>query len=67
MPNPSRDDAKRLGKKYDEDQVIIFFIDRDSDEMGYASYGKDKSLCDRTKEMADHLYTELYDYLRSKV
>jgi len=57
--HPVRQDAKRLCEKYNEDQVVIFFVDRDTKEMGNAFYAGTEDLLERTQEMVDVLYEKM--------
>lgn len=61
--HPSRKDAKRLCEKYDEDQVVIFFVDRDTKELGNAFYGTSEDLLQRTREMVEVLYEDMKSYI----
>jgi hypothetical protein len=45
--------AKEFGKEFDSAMVIIFYVPVDGSGLGYASWGKDKTLCKYAKEMAD--------------
>ena len=62
--HPIREDAKRLCEKYDEDQVVIFFVDRDTRELGNAFYGQDEDLLEKTRGMVDVLYEKMKSYVR---
>lgn len=59
MKHPTIEDAKRLAQKYEKDGIIIFHINfSERDEKGgwgYASYGKNKSLCEAVKSLADQM------------
>lgn len=62
--HPVRKDAKRLSEKYDEDQVVIFFVDRDTKEMGNTFYGRNEDLLERTRKMVEVLYEKMTSYVR---
>ena len=66
MPHPDRDDARQIGKKYDEDQIVVIYVDRDDGTFGYASYGATSALCDKTKELADHLFEKAREWLTQR-
>lgn len=59
MEHPTVEDARKIAEKYGKDGVIVFhinFSDRDKKAgWGYASYGKNKSLCDAIKSLADQM------------
>jgi len=67
MSHPDRDDAREIGKKYGEDQVIVVYVDRDKDEFGYASYGATSELCDKAKKFADYLFVKAKEYLAQRM
>jgi hypothetical protein len=67
MAHPDRDDARQIGKKYDEDQIIVIYVDREEDEFGYASYGATSDLCDRAREFADFLFVKAKDFFARRV
>ena len=48
-PEPEVAAARDYAKKFNQEQVIIFHIDKDG-RFGYASYGKTKKLCGETKK-----------------
>lgn len=58
-----REDAKQLCEKYDEDQIVIFFVDRKTKEMGNAFYGRNEDLLERTRKMVEVLYKSMKSYL----
>jgi hypothetical protein len=61
--HPSRNDARRLCEKYDEDQIVIFFVNRDTKEMGNAFYGATEDLLQMTQEMVEVLYKHMKSYV----
>ncbi|PSQ96031.1 MAG: hypothetical protein BRD55_08265 [Bacteroidetes bacterium SW_9_63_38] len=63
--HPSRKDAKRLCERYDEDQIVIFFVDRNTKEMGNAFYGRNEDLLERTRKMVEVLYENMKSYVTS--
>jgi hypothetical protein len=36
--------------------VIVFHVDAQEDEWGYASYGKDRAHCEAARKLADVMY-----------
>ena len=62
-PSPKVAEARDLAKKYGKTKVIIFMIDDDAGTMEYASFGKDKAMCNDAKKLADVAYRAIYEYL----
>lgn len=62
-PSPKVRDAADFAEKHDVEQVVILYVDRESDEVGYASYGETESLCDQARRLADAAYDAVYDAL----
>ena len=54
-PSPKVKIARDFSNKFNKKMVIIFSID-DENQLEYASYGRDKSLCDNAKQIADDLF-----------
>jgi hypothetical protein len=48
----ARDAAKRLG---DAPMCVVFYVTNEGG-FGYASYGKNRALCDEAGKLAKHLY-----------
>jgi hypothetical protein len=59
-------DARDFAEKHDVDQVVILYVDRGSDQLGYASYGENEPLCDQAKRLADAAYDAVYEVLAAK-
>jgi len=53
---PTTADAKRLATTHNLKRIIVFFEEIDG-RFGYASYGRTKSLCQTTREIADGLWS----------
>jgi hypothetical protein len=49
----ARDAAKALGDRVD--RCIILYT-TESGQIGYASYGKDRRLCEQAKQIGDSIY-----------
>ena len=60
-PSPKVVVAREYAKKFKQKMVIIIAID-DDNRLSYASYGRDKSLCDNAKQIAD----VFFDYLEEQ-
>lgn len=56
-PVPEVAAARDFGKKFGADRVVILYTTHQG-QIGVASYGETRSLCDRTKPIADRLYEE---------
>lgn len=52
----ARDAAKALGA----DQVIVIYLKLEQGQIGMATYGKTKKLCDETKILGDEAYKAVY-------
>lgn len=52
-PHPTVADAKALANKYDWDGVIVISLDYATGQYHYASYGTDRTRCQRTQRVAD--------------
>jgi hypothetical protein len=50
--------ARDFGRRFGADRVIILFTTPDG-QMGYASYGKTRELCDKTRRLANKCYFAL--------
>lgn len=50
-PSPKVAAARDIGKKFEKPIVVILMVDANGVE--YASYGRDKKLCDVAKQLAD--------------
>ena len=59
-PSPKVAAARDFGKKFDKKMVIILSID-DQNRIDYASYGKDKSLCENARQLADFIFDKIID------
>jgi len=59
-------DARDFAEKHDVDQVVILYVDRGSDQLGYASYGEDEPLCDQAKRLADAAYEAARELLGAR-
>ena len=57
MIKPDIEEAKRIAKKYGMDGVVIFFIK--GDQLGFASYGKDRQHCRRYGAFADEVFDKV--------
>ncbi len=55
---PSIGDAKRLGKANHLRRCVILF-ETDCGQVGYASYGKTKALCQSTRSLMDGVFDEI--------
>jgi hypothetical protein len=58
----AREAAAKLGRP----MVILLWIDPAKDEMGYASFGETRKLCDTAKTVADFAYEAVYDHIAGK-
>ena len=52
-PNPKVEMARDFARKFNCDQVVILFLDNKNGQMGFASYGETKILCDDAKKIGD--------------
>jgi hypothetical protein len=59
----ARDAAQRLGNAK---QCIVIYL-TDAGQIGYASYGRTKQLCDEAKGIADAALEGATDYLESRL
>lgn len=59
-------DARDFAEEHDVEQVVILYVDRSSDQLGYASYGENESLCDQAKRLADAAYEAAYEFLAAE-
>lgn len=66
MAHPDVDDARQIGEKYDEDQIVVIYVDLQDNRFGYASWGRTSDLCDKAKELADHLFDTVRKYFTDK-
>jgi len=66
MGHPDSQDAQQIAEAYDEDEVIVFYVDRDSDTFGYASYGATSSLCDHAIALGNRLYDAARSFLAAR-
>jgi hypothetical protein len=57
-PSPKVALARDFAKKFDQKMVIIFHIDG-AERIGYASYGKNKLLCNEAKKIADTIFDRI--------
>jgi hypothetical protein len=64
-PSPKVGDAARIAKKYGKNKVIILMLDDETIE--YASYGKDGSMCDEAKEIANVAYDAVMQHMVDKI
>ena len=60
-PDPKVAAARDFAQKFGANRVVILYTTAD-DQMGYASYGETKSLCARTKRLADRIYEAAYKW-----
>jgi hypothetical protein len=44
MSHPTKDTAEEVAKRHGKDAVIVFYVDAQEGQWGYASYGKDRQL-----------------------
>ena len=51
--------ARDIGEKFNKDQVIIFFLDRENETLEYASWGKTEYWCKNAKKLADIAYKKI--------
>lgn len=56
-------DARDFAEKHDVEQVVVLYVDRESNQFGYASYGGTEALCNQAKKFADAAYEAVYDVL----
>ena len=63
MSSPKKDEAERIANRHQKDAVIVFHIDVEAGEWGYASYGKDRPHCDAARQLADAMYEAGADHL----
>jgi len=54
-PSPQVAAARDFGKAHNCKQVIIFFVQEDG-RVGYASYGKNRALCDNARDIAENVW-----------
>lgn len=54
-PSPKVSTARDFARKFDQEMVIIFFVDRDG-QFGYASYGETRTKCNAAKRLADTMF-----------
>lgn len=57
-PSPKVAAARDFAKKFDQEMVIIFHIDR-TGSIGYASYGRDQKKCDAAHQLAKDIFESL--------
>ena len=62
-PSPKVADARKIAGEWDKEQIIIFAID--GDEIEYASYGKNKGLCNEAKRLGDVCFDAIMEYFKS--
>jgi len=55
-PSPEVAVARDAAKKLNAEMCVVLYVDLRKGQMGYASYGKTRALCDETKKLADHCY-----------
>jgi len=49
-------EVRKLAKQHDAASVIVIFTD--GENIGYTSYGYDRAMCSRTREIADRLVAQ---------
>lgn len=57
-PSPKVAAARDFGKEFGKDMVIILSVDQEG-RLEYASYGKDKFLCNRARMLADKAFSAI--------
>jgi len=62
-PEPKVAQARYFAERFKKKQVIILSID-DDEKLEYASYGRDKALCNTAKIIADIAYDAIMEYYR---
>jgi hypothetical protein len=56
MSHPTKDTAEEVAKRHGKDAVIVFHVDAQESQWGYASYGKDRAHCEAARGLADAMY-----------
>lgn len=59
-PAPQVAMARDFAKKFRKEQVVILSID--GDKLEYASYGRNKPLCDEAKKLGDVAFDAIMEY-----
>lgn len=54
-PEPEVAAARDFGQRFGADQVVVFFTNPNG-QVGYASYGKTRRLCDQARSAADEVF-----------
>ncbi len=65
-PHPEVAAARDFGKKFGKDRVIIIHVNDATGDMGYASYGRTRALCDDTKRLADATFEAVQKVMRDE-
>jgi hypothetical protein len=63
VTRPEVDDARQLGKRLNQDQVIIIALDHEDRTMTYASWGRTEDLCDHARDLADAAWNTIRNIL----
>ena len=56
MSHPTKDTAEEIARHHGKDAVIVFHVDTQEGQWGYASYGKDRAHCESARRLADAMY-----------
>ena len=59
-PSPEVAAARDFGEKFGDDQVIILRVNYTTRQMGYASWGKTRALCDDAERLAELAYESVH-------
>lgn len=64
----ARDAAARIGEeiKAPVDRIVVLYTTEDG-RFGYASYGKNKSLCGEARRLGDHLYAAASEWFAENI
>ena len=60
-PSPEVKVARDAAQKLDAEMCVVIYVNR-KEQIGYASYGRTKALCDETKKLADHCLESAMDW-----
>ena len=63
-PSPEVAAARDYAEKFNKDSVIIISVAGES--LDYASYGKNKRLCDSSEKIADVAFNAIIKYFEGK-
>ena len=55
-PSPEVKVARDAAQELDADMCVVIYVNARKQQIGYASYGANVTLCAETKKLADHCY-----------